>query len=134
MPDMTDGLLEATQQLERAVEELGSQPGERGDVSGASLAMCLHTLVRVREEAERTAVGSLDLVRLEARAAENIDLAALSLERQEGAADERDVGALQDALFHARRALDYLQRFVESLTERTRTADRERNRKEFMSG
>jgi len=130
---MNEALQQATQQLERAVEDLGGGPEALAGISNG-LAICLQTLQDAREDAERTAAGSLDLVRLEARAAENIDLARLSLQRQEGAGDGDDVAALQDALFHTGRALDYLQRFVEILTERTRMADRERNRKEFMAG
>lgn len=133
MPAMIDALPQATQQLERAVENLGAGPAGR-EVVESSLTACLATLESVRDEAARTAAGSLDLVRLEARASENIDLAGLSLQRQEGATDGNDVAALQHALFHTRRALDYFHHFAEAVTERTRATDRERNRKEFLSG
>lgn len=132
MPTMNDALQQATQQLERAVEGLSAGP-EAQEGSETVLAICLQSLDGARQEAEQMAAGSLDLVRLEARSAENLDLARLALQRQEGASGSK-VGTLKDALFHTRRALDYLQRFAELVTERTRVADRERNQKEFMAG
>jgi hypothetical protein len=130
---MTDVLAEATLQLDSAASSISSGDPEAQEAVRASLTACLAALRSVTGEAERAAVLSLDLVRLHARAAENLDLADLSLERSEGAQDSR-MGDLQRALFHAHRAVDYFQRYLETLTERTRAVDRERNRQEFMSG
>lgn len=132
MPDIADALALAAQQLDEAVAGLGTDSDAPDGVEG-TLSACLTTLQSVRGEAERAAEGSLDLVRLEARASENMDLAILALERLETATDGSRA-ALQTALFHTRRALDYFHRFLEDLTERTRAIDRERNRQEFLSG
>jgi hypothetical protein len=130
--DIADTLADAAQHLELAVSELGSDSGAQDNVRDA-LSSCLATLRVVGSEAERAASGTADLIGLAARASENVDLAGLFLERQEEAG-ESGTDALRSALFHTRRALDYFQRFLADLTDRTRSLDRDRNRQEFLSG
>lgn len=132
MPDIAETLADATLQLEAAQSSVGTDAGA-AERAREALAGCLASLRSASGEAERAATGANDLIRLEARAAENLDLAALFLERDQDGGASTSAG-LQSALFHARRALDYFQRFLEELTERTRTLDRERNRQEFLSG
>jgi hypothetical protein len=131
--DLGGGVSAARQRLDQAASRLEQDQVSFRDVEGP-LSAGLALLEEIRREAERAAVSSISLARLEAKAAENIDLAGLALERDERGSAAEGMSSLQAALFHAQRALDYLQTFLDEMTESTRAVDRERNRQEFMSG
>jgi hypothetical protein len=132
MTEMSEALEVAGRELESAVSRLDAGESGQAHVRGA-LTSAIGSLRAVCGEADRTADGSLELVKLETRATENLDLAEMSLDRA-GGGSSRALASLQDALFHANRARDYLVSFLELLVERTRTVDRQRNENEFMAG
>lgn len=78
---------------------------------------------------------SPDLVRIDARADENLALAELALESANGADVAQEMlYAARDAVFHAQRSIGLMRRLEREGRERTRQLDRDKNRREFLSG
>jgi hypothetical protein len=95
-------------------------------------------LVHLRAVAQRVSSWADDfpeLIRIDAHADENLALAELALE----SADAADVThemlyTARDAAFHAGRSIELMRRLEREGRERTRQLDRDKNRREFLSG
>jgi hypothetical protein len=78
---------------------------------------------------------SPELIRIDARADENLALAELALESADGADIAQEMlYAARDAVFHARRSIELMRRLERQGRERIRQLDRDKNRREFLSG
>jgi hypothetical protein len=97
-----------------------------------ALRAALNQLGAVAQQVSSWADESPELIRIAARADENLALAELALESADIA--QETLYAARDAVFHARRSIELLRRLEREGRERTRQLDRDKNRREFLSG
>jgi len=91
---------------------------------GAELRRVLSLLQDQEAHVSREVRNDVPLSRRAARAAENLDLAVLCLDRRDDA----------QARFHLDRALTLLQSLDQDIAHQTRATDQAENRRHFMSG
>jgi len=121
---------------DRLMAQWGLQPDSKLVANECEvLRAALIQLRAVAQQVSSWTDESPELIRIDARADENLALAELALE----SADSADVAqemlyAARDAVFHAQRSIELMRRLEREGRERTRQIDRDKNRREFLSG
>jgi hypothetical protein len=121
---------------DRLMAQHTPQP-DRGVIANEceALSAALAHLRVVAQQVSSWTDESPELVRIDARADENLALAGLALESANGADVAQEMlYAAHDAVFHAQRSIGLMRRLEHEGRERTRQLDRDKNRREFLSG
>ncbi len=118
--------------LQVLAERLRQDPANTDRLAESEVAATLDTLKALSVPIMTAAAGDRRPVELAVRADENLILARMLFDGPDQG--ESRLAELQDAVFHALRAVEHLQACERVTIEVTREADRDRNDREFLSG